>query len=264
MRAYAPGSVTTLFVPAVEEHRSRGISFTTEDGVAADLERSPGDEPTVTLDGERTAFEPVERALAELGVAPRVALSADVPVGCGFGASGAATLATVLAADELYGLDRDREALVELAHGAEMAAGTGQGDVFVQALGGLVWSGRPDGPPARVERTEPVEYTTYGDIPTAEVLGDAAAVQRVRKAGSELIEQFDPEGALERVFGLGWEFARRTGLPTEQVTDAVERVQAAGGAATMAMVGESVVGVGTEGVLTERTRITTEGARVEG
>jgi len=30
------------------------------------------------------------------------------------------------------------------------------------------------------------------------------------------------------------------------------------------MVGESVVGVGTEGVLTERTRITTEGARVEG
>jgi len=264
MRAYAPGSVTTLFVPAVEEHRSRGISFTTEDGVAVELERADGDEPTVTLDGERTAFDPVERALAELGVAPRVELTADVPVGCGFGASGAATLATVLAAEELYGLGRDRESLVELAHGAEMAAGTGQGDVFVQALGGLVWSGRPDGPPARVERSEPVEYATYGDIPTAEVLGDAAAVQRVRKAGSELIEEFDPEGPLHGVFGLGWEFARRTGLPTERVTDAVERVQDAGGTATMAMVGESVVGVGTEGVLPERTRITTEGARVLG
>ncbi len=264
MRAYAPGSVTTLFVPAVEEHRSRGISFTTEKGVATDLNRSASDEPTVSLGGERTAFEPVERALSKLGVAPHVELTADVPVGCGFGASGAATLATVLAANELYSLGYDREALVELAHGAEMAAGTGQGDVFVQALGGLVWSGRPDGPPARVERSEPVEYATYGDIPTADVLDDAAAVQRVRNAGSELIDEFDPEGPLEGVFSLGWRFARRTGLPTERVTDVVERVQDAGGAATMAMVGESVVGVGTDGVLPERTRITTEGARVLG
>jgi pantoate kinase len=143
-----------------------------------------------------------------------------------------------------------------------MAAGTGQGDVFVQALGGLVWSGEADGPPARAELNTPVEYTSFGDIPTAEVLGDAAAVQRARRAGTELLERFDPEAGLADLFGLGWEFARRTGLTTEQVVDAVERVQEAGGAATMAMVGESVVGVGAEDVLSERTRITTEGARV--
>jgi pantoate kinase len=48
------------------------------------------------------------------------------------------------------------------------------------------------------------------------------------------------------------------------VVDAVERVEEAGGDATMAMVGESVVGVGAEDVLSECTRITTEGARLLG
>jgi pantoate kinase len=262
MRAHAPGSVTALFIPAVEEHRSRGVSFTTEHGVTAELERSDGPEPMVLLDGERTGFDPVERALAELGVSPRVRLTAEIPVGCGFGASGAATLASVLAANELYDLGHDREALVETAHGAEMAAGTGQGDVFVQALGGLVWSGEADGPPERIELTTPVEYTSFGGIPTAEVLGDEAAVQRARRAGTELLKRFDPEAGLAGLFELGWAFARRTGLTTERVVDAVERVEEAGGDATMAMVGESVVGVGAEDVLAERTRITTEGARV--
>ena len=55
-------------------------------------------ETTVSLDGESTEFEPVEGVLQRLDVFAEVSLTASVPVGYGFGASGAATLATALAA----------------------------------------------------------------------------------------------------------------------------------------------------------------------
>lgn len=61
-------------------------------------------------------------------------------IGSGFGVSGAATLATALAANEAFSLEWTREELVEAAHVAEVEAGTGLGDVFVQARGGLVWN----------------------------------------------------------------------------------------------------------------------------
>lgn len=274
MRSQAPGSVTTLFAPV--EDGAHGVSFATEDGVVADV--SPADGISVTLDGEPTDFEPVELACEALGVVARVDLTAEVPVGRGFGASGAATLATVLAARAEFGLGRDRDELVEVAARAEIEAGTGLGDVYVQDLGGLVWNvgeGRQ-----RRAVTTPVEYASFDAIATADVLGDEGAMDRVRAAADEAFAGFDPDAGLLELFERSWSFARATGLATDRVRAAVERVTDEGGAATMAMVGETVVVAGvedlpasdgdrglagrdvTDGVLAKRTRITPEGARL--
>ncbi|ESP88651.1 GHMP family kinase ATP-binding protein [Candidatus Halobonum tyrrellensis] len=256
--AHAPGSVTTVFAPGEgsDDAGSLGTSFTTADGVTATVE--PAAETTVELDGEPTGFPPVEGVLRRLDATAAVSLSAEVPVGAGFGASGAATLATVLAADAEFGPNRDREALVTAAHRAEVEAGTGLGDVFVQARGGLVWN-TGDGV-GRAERTDAVSYATYGDRRTADVLGDADAMARVRRAADDAFEEFDPAGPLADLFDCSWTFADRTGLPSDRVREAVAAVERAGGAATMAMVGETVVGVGADDTLPETTRITTEGA----
>jgi pantoate kinase len=254
MRAHAPGSVTTVFAPTGD--RSLGISFATADGVVADV--SPADRTRIALDGERTGFEPIELLLEDLGVTADVALEASVPVGCGFGASGAATLSAALAADAEFGLDRTRDALVEAAHRAEVAAGTGLGDVFIQARGGLSWNVGGGVTRRAVDAT--VAYESAGGIPTGDVLGDEATMARIREAGEAALAEFDPEAGLAPLFDRGWEFARETGLVTDWVTDAVGRVRSAGGAATMAMVGETVVGTGADGALAEETRITPDGA----
>jgi len=256
MRARAPGSVTTLFAPV--DGGAHGVSFATEDGVVADV--TPAAETTVVLDGEPTDFEPVELACEALGVEASVELTAEVPVGHGFGASGAATLATVLAADAAFDLGRDREALLGTAAEAEIAAGTGLGDVYVQDVGGLVWN--VGGGRERRERTDPVEYASHGPIATGDVLGDDDAVERVRSAGTDAFAAFDPDDDLASLFERSWRFAEGTGLATDRVRSSVARVAAAGGAATMAMVGETVVATGVEGVLDGRTRITPDGARV--
>jgi len=255
--AFAPGSVTTVFVPQ-EGDASLGVSFATADGVTATVE--PASETTVFLGGRHTEVEPVSRVLNRLGAGATVQLESDLPIGCGFGVSGAATLATALAANAERGLGHDRETLLQAAHRAEVAAGTGLGDVFIQDRGGLVWD--VGNGLQHAERTARIEYASYGEIATADVLGDEAAMARVVEAGEEALASIDPRGAFAALFDPSWRFASRVGLATDRVTEAVERARAAGGAATMAMVGETVVATGVNGVFENDTKITASGAHL--
>ena len=260
VRAYAPGSVTTVFVPRpANSDGSLGVSFAIEDGVTVTV--SDASRTAVTLDGRSTDFEPVERLLDTWSIAATVEIESEIPVGKGFGASGAATLATALAADREFALGESRETLLQAAHEAELAAGTGQGDVFVQDRGGMVWN-TGDGV-GRLERTDPLEYAAFDGISTAGVLGDGDATSQIADAGSDALGTFDPETPLVDWFATSWEFATATGLVTERVQEAVSAVESAGGAGTMAMIGETVVAAGVDGVLEERTAITPDGARVE-
>ena len=262
MRAFAPGSVTAIFAPGEAADRSKGASFAIEDGVIADVEpRDGADQSVVAVDGEPTDFEPVELALEKLGVtAAAVDLTAEVPIGRGFGASGAATLATALAANEEFALDRTREELVEVAHRAEVEAGTGLGDVFVQEMGGLVVG--DGGDPRRFERDDPVEYASFGPIATEEALADEELMERIAREGTAALDGLPAEPLLADLTRTAWVFAQAIDLPTDEVREAVAEVEAAGGVASMAMVGETVFGVGAEGVLPNRTTICAEGAHL--
>lgn len=260
MKAYAPASVTAVFAPPPpdgEESRSRGASVALADGVTVAV--TPAAATRVTVGGDPAPFEPVEGVLDRLDVTASVDVRPDVPLGCGFGASGAATLATALAADATLELEAPRERLVWAAHEAEVAAGTGLGDVFVQDGGGLVVSD-PDGGMDRSEPEIEVGYDSFGGIATSEVLGDDERMELIREHGTAALARISG-GNLPELLSAGWTFAEAVGLATPQVREAVERVQDAGGAATMAMVGETVVGV-EEDVLPNRTRVATAGARV--
>lgn len=256
--AHAPGSVTVIFVPQDSES-SLGISFATADGVTATVERSR--ETSVYLEGRPTQVDPVTGILDRLGVTATVRLETAVPIGCGFGVSGAATLSTALAVNERLGLGYDRDELVGAAHHAEVAAGTGLGDVFVQDRGGLVWD-VGDGL-KRTPRTDRIEYTSFGGITTPAVLGNEGTMDRVRAAGWDALAAVDPDGPLTDLFEASWQFAKETSLATTRVENAVERVHARGGQATMTMIGETVVATGGDGELEQETHITLEGATLE-
>lgn len=256
--AFAPASVTTVFVPRPDSGGSLGVSFALEDGVTVTVETASTS--TVRLAGEPTAIEPVTGVLDRLDVTAQVDVEPEVPIGCGFGVSGAATLGTALAAAVLVDLDQSREALVQAAHQAELAAGTGQGDVFIQDRGGLVWNAGEG--VQRLPREDRLAYTAFGSVDTAAVLADADAGDRIAAAGHPALEAFDPKQPLATWFGTAWQFALKAGLPTDRVREAVAGVEAEDGAATMAMLGETVIGTPTGAVLDEETAISPEGARV--
>ena len=237
---------------------SRGVSVTTADGVRATVQ--PAEKTTITLDGEETSFEPVAGVLSRLDVTARVALVAETPVGAGFGASGAATLATALAANAVFELGVDRTELLSASHRAEVAAGTGLGDVFVQAGGGMAYdtgTGR-----TRVSLEAELGYVSHGGIATEELLGDSETMARVRSAANDAFAAFDPSAELSETVRVARLFADRVGLVTDRVAESLQRVNRAGGVGTMAMVGETVVALDPGGVLPHRTRIASDGARI--
>lgn len=263
MRAFAPGSVTGVFAPPGPDDpwtRSRGASFATADGVVVDVR--PAEAVTVSLDGEPAAVDPVIGLLEALDVTASVDLELSIPIGAGFGSSGAATLATALAANEAFALGLDRSELLAAAHRAEVAAGTGLGDVFVQEAGGLRWSVGEGTETAGATPDARVEYETFGPISTSEVLGDEATLDRIREVGSRVLGRLPERPTMREFAALSWTFATETGLVTERVRAAVEGVQAAGGEASMGMLGETVFAVDVEGVLPNATSVEPAGARL--
>jgi len=176
----------------------------------------------------------------------RVGIESDLPVGAGFGVSGAAALGTALAANVAAGLDHTENELIEAAHVAEVESGTGLGDVVAQARGGVPIRTEPGAPGYGsldgVPETARIEYTSFGDLSTTEVI--TGETDRLSVAGEAALSALRERPTLPRLFGLGREFAREAELLVPDVEAAIEAVENAGGVATMALLGRTVVALG--------------------
>ena len=247
-RAFVPGHLTGFFGtypdPDPRIAGSRGAGLTLSQGVETTV--STEGEPGVWLDGEAATVAPVERVLSVLDVPPvRVELTSELPVGTGFGVSGAAALGTALAAGALGATARTVDDLVGVAHAAEVAAGTGLGDVVAQARGGApvrLVPGDPDHgrvDALSVPRETRVEWVVFGDLSTESVLG--GDTDRLTAAGERALARLRAEPTLSALLRESWRFARAAGLATDRVREAVDRAE---GPATMAMLGHTVFGVG--------------------
>ncbi|MFC4356724.1 pantoate kinase [Halobium salinum] len=251
--AFVPGHVTGFFSAHPDEDPtvagSRGAGLTLTDGVTVTVRRADGDAdaPVVRLGGSAADIDPVDRVLDTLRAPARVEAETDLPLGAGFGVSGAAALGTAFAANAVFDRGLSENELVTVAHGAEVLSGTGLGDVVAQARGGIPIRlepgapehGKLDGIPARAR----VEYVTFGELSTADVL--AGDTETLSTAGREALSTLVGDPTLPTFMRASRTFAREADLLTEQVTEAIRDVSDAGGEASMGMLGETVFAVGT-------------------
>ncbi|MFD1640642.1 pantoate kinase [Halohasta litorea] len=245
--AFVPGHVTGFFsahpAPDPGAAGSRGAGVALSDGVTVTVTPGSG----TRLNGETVDIAPVGTVLDRLGTEASVEAETPLPIGSGFGVSGAVALGTALAANAAFDCGRTENELVEVAHCAEVEAGTGLGDVVAQARGGLPIRLEPGGPrhgtldglPARPR----IEYVTFGELSTETVLsGDT---DRLSAAGAEALDELLAEPTVDRFINTSREFADAAGLLTDDVSEAIEAVEAAGGQAAMAMLGRTVFATGT-------------------
>ncbi|MHC3438852.1 pantoate kinase [Natrialbaceae archaeon A-gly3] len=247
--AFVPGHITGFF----SAHRandptkagSRGAGVTLTDGVTVTVE--PASDTQVLLDGESIDVDPVRTVLETLEATARVEAESDLPLGAGFGVSGAMALGTALAANRVFDRRLSTNELVTVAHGAEVQAGTGLGDVVAQAHGGVPIRLEPGAPqfnkldsiPARAR----VEYVSFGQLSTADVLsGDT---EQLTAAGKEALSLVVEEPTLPSFIYASRRFAREADLLTPRVREALEDVAAVEGHASMAMLGDTVFALGT-------------------
>jgi len=249
-RAFVPGHITGFFSAHPDDSDptkagSTGAGLTLTDGVAVTVQQGNG--PSLTLNGDAVEVEAVDRVLDALGAPAVVAAETELPLGAGFGVSGALALGTALAANHAYRRQLSENELVTIAHGADVQAGSGLGDVVAQARGGVPIRLEPGGPqdnhldgiPARAR----VEYLSMGELSTEDVLsGDTKLLS---EAGKRALSRVVEEPTLASFVHASRRFAREAELLTPGVTEVIQDVLAADGQASMAMLGETVFALGT-------------------
>jgi pantoate kinase len=168
-------------------------------------------------------------------------------VGAGFGVSGAMALGAALGANAVFERGLSAYELATIAHGAEVQAGTGLGDVVAQRHGGAPIRLEPGSPQHNkmdaVPQRRRVEYLVEGELSTSEVIG--GDTDPISTAGERALSRLVEEPTLGRFMAASRQFAREAELLPDRVYEVVTEVAEAGGEATMGMLGRTVVALDT-------------------
>lgn len=245
--AFVPGHVTGFFSAHTHDDParagSRGGGLTLTEGVRVTVGSGDG----FLLDGQPVSVDSVDRVLAALGVDAHVSATTDLPLGAGFGVSGALALGTALATNAAFDCACSMDSLATVAHVADVEAGTGLGDVVSQLRGGVPLRLDPGAPPhGRVDAIPArsrVEYLSFGERSTEDVL--AGDVTKLSAAGDRALEKVRAEPTLTEFVRVSRQFARESDLLTPDLQTIIEDVDMAGGEAAMAMLGETVFALDT-------------------
>ncbi|HJH31623.1 MAG TPA: pantothenate kinase [Methanosarcinaceae archaeon] len=250
-RAFAPAHITGFF--EIHAHDDPCRMGSTGCGIVLD----GGVETTVVVDGsmDRTmvklngsivedgAIHTVITMLSDAAV--MVESTTGVPIGCGFGTSGAGALGVAYALNRALSLNQTAEQLTGIAHVAEVMNGSGLGDVVAQSHGGVVMRTRAGasafGEISRIPASEQkVLCIVLGQIPTKSVLDNARTVRQINSAGRDALKALLRAPTVGNFMLQSREFAIGTGLVSERALDIIETVETVGGMASQAMLGDAV------------------------
>ena len=229
---------------------ARGGGIVVSDGVRVTVRPTGGEGLAVELNGEPVEFGAASRVLRALRVpGARVEAETSLVPGAGLGVTGAVALGTALAADAAFDRALSENELVTVAHGAEVQAGTGLGDVVSGARGGVPLRLEPGGPAHnRVDGIPAggrVEYLTLGGPleVDAELPPPEESDLRSGAAGRALAAVVS-EPTLPVFMRASRRFAREVDLLTDELRETVEAVSHAGGEAAVAADGPTVFALG--------------------
>lgn len=274
-KAFAPAHISGIFIIDIRKDAalsgSMGCGICLENGAITSVR--PSDETIIKINGKICEAATTLLAIKSLTSKPvLVDTTLDIPVGCGFGASGAGALSAALALNEALSLDLTFKDLAGAAHCAEVTNRTGLGDVTGMTFGGIVIrkkSGAPfigiiDKIPCRDAK---ISWISFSEISTKSVLTDELKKKSINKAGKAKLKELLKKPTLENLFSQSRGFATEIGLMSPKVKDAIEAVEAAGGLASQAMLGDTVFAMNDNGALLEfgevhESRISLAGAHL--
>jgi pantoate kinase len=259
VKASVPSHITGFFASRRHEDPMKagsiGCGLTIDMGATTTVERAERTE--IFLNGELSEA-PVSRYVVDhLATSPvRVETQLDMPLGSGFGASGAGALGCAYALNSLFDLGLLANQVAATAHAAEVVNRTGLGDVIAQNTGGLVVRLEPGAPGiGKVDRIPVaplrIDYLVRGPISTREVLSDSGAMREINRAGVMAVKELLARPTLKEFMRLSRRFTGQIGLASPWIVDAIEAVEAAGGMASMIMLGDAVFAIGGAEALSE-------------
>ena len=153
----------------------------------------------------------------------------DLPVGCGYGASGSGALGTIFGLNKLLNLNLTNLESGRIAHIAEVVNKTGLGTVCGQLGRGLCILKEP-GYPCNYERLKSpddllVICGSFGTIKTKSILSDEKLSSSIKKAGKIALNKLLLEPNYKNFVNVSFEFVENTKimnvLNLEKVSDLI-------------------------------------------
>lgn len=274
-QAFAPAHISGIFVIDIKKEPelsgSMGAGICLQDGAVTKV--SAAEKTTIKINGAVSEATTTLSAINLLTSQPvLIETELGIPIGAGFGASGAGALSTALALNEALSLNMTFNELAQAAHIAEVTNRTGLGDVAGQTCGGMDIRKKAGIPPVGIIdripcREIPVSWVSFGGISTKSVLSDSLKKKTINKAGKSRLKELLKKPTLLNFFRQSGAFAKEIELMSSEVRDAIEAVEAMGGLASQAMLGNTVFAINDNGALLEfgdayESRISNAGAHL--
>jgi len=260
-RAFAPGHITGLFrihdsskEPLYSGSTGAGFSVLAGTTTTVSLLESKSLDMVVEYNKKRIdapVTTTVVRTLAEQydqTFSAHIEHESSIPIGVGFGASGAGALSTALALGRLLDPKMTRSRAAGFAHCAEVVNHTGLGDVIGQFKGGVEVRTHPGAP--GIGRIVSIPYDKELRVVLAggeglnakrAALTDAAWHDRINQAADKLVESVETHRSLSMLVACSRRFAEAAGFATARVTSGLDMLDSAGlGLSAQVMLGDSI------------------------
>jgi len=258
--AFVPGHISGFFqvceASDPERKGSRNCGPCIDIGVTTRIEVRPSERTNIKIfindkqaPEARTSFVAAEQILRDIQKPLNVVIEhySQVPIGTGYGASGAGAFGVALALQKALGVTISKTEAAGVAHVAEVICGTGLGDVGAQMNGGLVIGVEPGAPPhgkwQRISVPDDVRIVcgTLGPLSTKELLQDKKILERSKKYGEIAIRKLMNSPEIKNFVDVSNEFAESMKLLDDDMRALINAAISAGAiGASMVMLGRAV------------------------
>ncbi len=209
----------------------------------------------VYFNNKRISFPAVNYVIKELAKEPvEVRIKTPLPLGCGFGLSGASALASSYTLGKLFNLKKSKKELSFTAHMADVVSGTGLGDVINQYYGGFLVKYEPSYKFKAVRlpiRNKTVYCRHFSGISTKKILSNAKIKNKINNAGIKALRKIKMLSQnsnskyqnimLKNLINISKEFSINSNLlKNKKVAALIKKIEKNKGNASMIMLGNSV------------------------
>ncbi|MGQ9718979.1 MAG: pantoate kinase [Nitrososphaerales archaeon] len=273
--AFSPSHITGFFEvvdqpPELALRGSRGAGVSLSKGVRTyvRIRESPKPRLEVIANGKSLGSARLTRCVIDRFLPKRdrnysVLVNQDiqVPMGSGFGSSGACALSLSLAINEALGLGLSKEEATRIAHIAEIECKTGLGTVLAETYGGFEVRIKAGAPGIGETKRIPIanDYLVVslclGPISTRMMLNDKNLCNRINEAGKGLTDSLLEEPSPRNFMTLSRKFANSLDVFTDRLKMVLDEADANGFICSMAMIGESIFSIVKTGEVEELANI---------
>ena len=173
----------------------------------------------------------------------------DIPIGSGFGSSGAGALSLVIALNSIFNTGLTKIEVAQIAHQAEVEKKTGLGTVIGELFGGIevrIKSGAPGiGKIMQIPCLKPYKVISliFGPLSTKSFLENEKTRKKVNHFGRILIEKIIKAPTIENFMKYSNQFALETGLVNNTIKSILSECRKRKIVASMPIFGDGVFAI---------------------